>query len=62
MLMQLEIIALAVSVLISAILAVWQLRASSREISRAVERAIKAIHEDIKHSQEKIENKIQKEY
>lgn len=62
--MQLEIITLAISILVSAILAIWQLRASSREFSKeigkAVERAIVVIHSDIKASQEKIEKKLQK--
>ena len=66
--MQLEIVTLAISILAGAILAIWQLRASSREIAtstkeiaKAIERAIVAIHSDIKASQEKIEKKLQKE-
>lgn len=62
--MQLEIIMLAISILVGAILAIWQLRASSREFSKeigkAVERAIVAIHHDIKASQEKIEKSYER--
>ena len=59
--MRIEIITLAISILFSAILAVWQLRASSRDIAEAVERAITAIHSDIKASQKKLEKTLQKE-
>ncbi len=69
--MQYEIIALAMSILASAALAAWQLRASSRELSsalgraterieRAVERTAMAIHADIKASQEKLERKLKR--
>ena len=58
--MQIEIITLAISIVFSAILAVWQLRASSKDIAEAVERAITAIHSDIKASQEKLEKKATK--
>ena len=54
-----EVLALAVSIFASVLIAVWQLRASARELSQAIERAIKAIHEDIRHSQEKLEKRIE---
>ena len=63
--MRFGIITLAISILVSALLAVWQLRTSSREFSKeigkAVERAIVAIHSDIRAGQEKMEKRLQKE-
>ena len=65
--MQFEILALAASILVSAILAVWQFRASSkevaassREVARALERAVEAIHADIRASQEKLERRLKR--
>jgi hypothetical protein len=62
--MQFELLALAATILISALLAVWQMRAStrefSRELSRAVERVVQAIHADIKASQEKLEGELRR--
>ena len=46
---------------ISAVIGGYQLRRGIEETGRAIERAVEAIHTDIKHSQEKIEGKIKRE-
>ena len=45
---------------IAIVLGGYQLRKGIEEMGKAIERAVEAIHADIKHSQEKLERKMEK--
>ena len=50
----------AIAIVLGAIIGGYQLRRGIEEIGKAIERAVEAIHADIRHSQEKLERKMEK--
>lgn len=48
------------SILVTGVLTALAIYSTGRAIERGVEKAIKTIHDDIKHSQAKLERKIEK--